>query len=75
MKTLRLAAIGCEGFASALLQLHIVGVLDHDELLGWLRLHGALLRLGEPLDDGHSLDERTFAEFAREFDLDEEERS
>ena len=46
---------------------HRLRVLDHGELLGWLRLHGSVLRAThEPLDNGESLDGETLAELQRE---------
>jgi hypothetical protein len=38
-----------EGFARFLKELRALGVLSQDELLGWLRLHGATIRACEPL--------------------------
>jgi hypothetical protein len=45
--------LGHVGFVSFVKALHRLGVLDHDELLGWRRLPGQIIRLLEtPLDDG-----------------------
>ena len=39
-----------------------LGVIDREELLGLLRLHGDILRaIEEPLDDGERFDEETFS--------------
>ncbi len=45
--------LGEDGFVTFLKELQRLGVLQHPELLGWLALHGRVLRIIEPpLDTG-----------------------
>jgi hypothetical protein len=57
-----LLGVGQEGFASAVLRLHVLVVLSHEELVGWLRLHGSVLRIGPRLADEETFDEEALAE-------------
>jgi hypothetical protein len=58
--------VGEEGFASYAHALAVLGVLDREELLGWLAFHGAVLRATEPpLDDGETLDEAALADLQK----------
>ena len=55
--------VGDEGFLHFVHELRRSGVLDREETLGWLALHGAVLRaFGLPLDDGERLDPEAFRE-------------
>ena len=40
--------------------------VSRDELLGWTRLHGAVLRTEPPLQDGDQFDKEAFAALQRE---------
>ena len=65
--TLVVHRVGEEGFVAFLGQLVHLGVLTRQEKVGWIRLHGAILRLiEEPLDDGERLDEEAFAALVTE---------
>jgi hypothetical protein len=65
--TLIAREIGQPGFVGYLHELRRLGVLSQPEVLGWLTLHGTLIRSLElPLDDGTELDEQAFAELERE---------
>jgi hypothetical protein len=69
MKPLVAAPIGSPGFVSFARDLHRLGVLDHDELLGWLRLHGSLIRATEPaLADEDEIDEDALLALRLEFE-------
>jgi hypothetical protein len=60
--------LGEPGFVHYLHRVRDLDVLDRDELLTWLRLHGWIMRAtGEPLDTGSGIDEETFASLQREF--------
>jgi hypothetical protein len=61
----RLGDLGFVAFAKGL---HRLDVIDHDELLRWLELHGDVIRATEPpLDDGERFDEDALLALAREF--------
>jgi hypothetical protein len=65
--TLQAAHVGSEGFVRFVKRLHRLGVIDHDELLDWLRLRGCVVRaIGQPLEDGGRIDEQGFAQLAFE---------
>jgi len=51
MRMLIAARVGEQGFVQFLHRLHELGVLDRYEVLQWLALHGAVLRLDPPLDE------------------------
>jgi hypothetical protein len=58
--------IGAPGFTTFAKDLERLGVLDGEELLGLLRLHGSVLRaVEEPLDNGDHFDQETFSEPGR----------
>lgn len=61
MNAIQAVGVGEEGFVSFLHELKRLRVLDHDELLAWLRLHGDVIRLIEP-----PLDEEALRELALE---------
>jgi hypothetical protein len=53
VRPLRAAHLGEVGFLEFVLELGRLGVLDSEEALAWLRLHGDVLRVSEPpLDRG-----------------------
>ena len=53
MRPLRAVLIGTEGFVHFVHGLRDLGVIDRDEMLGLLRLHGAVIRTtGLALDSG-----------------------
>jgi hypothetical protein len=60
--------LGEEGFAAFLGELVRLGVLTRVEKIGWLRLHGSILRLADPLGDGVSFNEKTFSALLAEFE-------
>jgi hypothetical protein len=65
--TLVSCEIGRQGFVTYVHRLRRLGVLSQPDVLGWLRLHGSLLRLmEEPLDDGSGIDEETFVGLLRD---------
>jgi hypothetical protein len=58
MRTIVGAEVGREGFVAYLGELRRLGVLSQAEKLGWLALHGGLMRATlPPLDDGTGVDE------------------
>jgi hypothetical protein len=62
------AQVGEPGFVQYLHRLRDLDVLNRDELLAWLRLHGAIMRAtGEPLDRGEGIDEEALASLQREY--------
>jgi hypothetical protein len=55
---IRAARLGDPGFVSFVLRLHVEDVLDHNELIAWLHLHGAVMRATlPPLDTGEGIPE------------------
>ena len=59
--------LGEPGFVHFLCELRRLRVLSQREVVSWLGLHGAVVRLSEPpLDDGKRLDELALAELERE---------
>jgi hypothetical protein len=67
MRTIVSAGVGEQGFVEFLGELRRLAVLNQNEKLGWLALHGALLRAREvPLDDGSGIDEEWLQALARE---------
>lgn len=64
---IRAAHVGEFGFVRYLHELRGLHVLSQDEVLAWLRLHGAVTRMVEPqLDNGERLNEEAFEELERE---------
>jgi hypothetical protein len=57
--------LGDPGYVAFLRTLYRLGVLDHEELLLWLRLHGCVLRSSEQPLDG---DEDAIADLAAELE-------
>jgi hypothetical protein len=66
MNTLIATHVGELGFIRFVHDIAALGVLDRPETLAWIALHGALLRLAEPLDDGQGIDEGALEELAHE---------
>jgi hypothetical protein len=65
---IRARELGQEGFVSYLKALRRIGVVDDEEALAWLRLHGWALRAsGIPLDE----DEGSLDDLAAELEGDE----
>jgi hypothetical protein len=65
--------VGQVGFVTYLHALRKLGVLSQPEVLGWLGLHGAVIRRSEaPLDDGSGLDEQALAGLLRDLGAAEE---
>jgi hypothetical protein len=60
------ATLGEPGFSRFLREVYRAGVLSRDELLGWIALHGAVLRMEPALQDGDHFDEEAFAALERE---------
>lgn len=59
--------LGEPGFVVYLHELRRLRVLSRREVVGWLGLHGAVIRMLEPpLDDGETFDEHAFAELSFE---------
>ncbi len=59
--------VGDEGFVEYLHRLQGFGILDHEELIAWLQLHGVVLRgTLRPLDDGTGVDEEELDALGRE---------
>ena len=59
--------VGEPGFVMYVHELRRLQVLSRREVLAWLGLHGAVIRLLEPpLDDGLGIDEQVFADLEDE---------
>ena len=69
MTVLVVCGVGEVGFASFLRELHRFGVLDCEELLAWLALHGSVLRAtGLALDRGSGVPDEVLLELEARFE-------
>ena len=67
MRALRAAHVGTPGFVEYVHRLAELGVLDREERLRWVALHGAVLRATEPpLDQGDGVPDGLIEQLIRE---------